>query len=74
VVALLTSRLLFCSECRSRFAKRFGLGDDDGRCDVCDEATAASDFAEFSMTVGSLRIIGNACGKCRYWSGYPSIS
>lgn len=74
LVALLTSRLLFCSECRPRFARRFGLGDDDGRCDVCDEPTVASDFAEFQITVGALQISGNACGKCRYWSGAQSIS
>ena len=74
LVALLTSRLLYCSECRPAFARRFGLGEDDGRCDVCDQPTAGPDFAEFTIAVGALRIIGNACVKCRYWSGSRPVS
>jgi hypothetical protein len=65
LTALLTSRLLYCTDCRARFASRFGLGDDDGRCDVCDRP--ASKFSEFTGTVGSLRLIGNICSMCRFW-------
>jgi hypothetical protein len=33
-----TAMLMCCSDRRERFAARYGLGDDDGRCDVCDNA------------------------------------
>jgi hypothetical protein len=65
LTALLTSRLLFCPECRAQFASRFTPGGDDERCDVCDrEATA---FSEFSGTLGSLWVVGNICPRCRFW-------
>lgn len=68
LTALLTSRLLYCGDCRARFAARFGIGEDDGRCDVCDRPTRASDFAEFTTTFGSIRVIGNICSLCRFWA------
>jgi hypothetical protein len=71
VTALLTSRLMFCRDCRQRIAALAGPAalagrpEDDGLCDVCDRPN--TQFSEFSGTFGRLRVIGNACPACRFW-------
>jgi len=68
LTAMLTSRLLYCDDCRASFAARFGssLRQDDGRCDVCDRAS--DEFSEFTMAAGGVRYIGNICPMCSFWA------
>ena len=68
LTAMLTSRLLYCDNCRASFAARFGssLQQDDGRCDVCDRPS--EQFSEFTMAAGGVRYIGNICAMCSFWA------
>lgn len=63
--ALLSARAMFCADCQAWAAARVTLGEDDGRCDVCDRLT--TEFSEFTGAFGPVQAVGNICGICRYW-------